>query len=153
MATPLPAGLVQQAILDRLRAAHALTDRLARSSSGVPGIYDRLPQAARFPCVEVGAFVAVPQDTYGSRWDPHLGANITGQVKVLSTWPGDREAWDLQGLIAAELDYPDPALVIAGYGSVECWVEETGPPYTEELGTGLTVRHLPAVLRVLIHEL
>jgi hypothetical protein len=143
-----PLAAVQQAIYQRLAGDSALVAALAASPSHGAGIYDEPPAGARCPYLQLEGFLATPRATYGRGVTG--GAEVSGQVKVVSTYPGDREAEVLADQVMALLNYPAAPLLVTDWPDCETWVESVGPLYTELVGS-VVVRHLPIIVRVQVY--
>lgn len=139
---PLAMVAIQEAILARLRGDAALLAIVAKR------IVSRIPTGCRFPLVEVGLPFQVPWNTYGP---DGRGANVTIQVKAISDAPHDGELHAIVQRVQALFDDPPIPLVVWGYPSVACSIDEIGPTFSEQIG-GTEVRHLPAIVRVIVHE-
>jgi hypothetical protein len=150
MAPTSPLGPVQRALYGVLVHEAALVAKLAPSPTGGPGISDQPQPNARYPRLELGGFFAVAAPCYGPRSAAKWGWIVTGQVKALSTYPGEAQGQDLLADVVALLHFGSPALTVAGYADVECAV--TLEPSYPETVNNVIVRHFPATVRVELHE-
>lgn len=151
MPPAMPFVAVQRALYERLIGDAQLVAALAPSATGAAGVYDQPLPNAKFPRLELGGFTGTPSNLLGPYDTQKWGCRITGQVKVLSTYPGDAEAMTIAGHVLRLLAHPERRLVIAGFADVECWISAQGPVYTELLGS-VIVRHLPTIVEVELHE-
>lgn len=152
MTSPLaPIGAIQHALYDLLCGDATLVAMLAPTATGAPGITDTARPGAAYPRLEIGAFHAVPAHRYGPRSGPKYGWEVSGQVKGLSTYPGNAELHAIIARVTDLLTEPTTALTVTGFPDVACRVTDVGPEYTENVGSVL-VRHLPVIVQVDVHE-
>lgn len=150
MAPSSPLRPVQQAIYTVLATDVALVAKLATSPTGGPGISDQPQPNARYPRIELGGFSAVPDHCMGPRSGPKWGWQVTGQVKVLSTYPGEAQGQDLLNDVVDLLHFGSPPLAVTGYTDVTCSL--TLEPSYPETVNNVIVRHFPATVRVELHQ-
>ena len=139
---PLALAAIQEAILARLRGDAPLLAIVAKR------IVSRIPPGCRFPLVEVGLPVQIPWNTYGP---DGRGANVTIQVKAISDLAHDGELHAIVQRVQALFDDPPTPLQVWGYQTAACSIDTLGPPYGEPVGGG-EIRHLPVIVRVIVHE-
>ncbi len=106
-------------------------------------------QGAVRPYLIVGEATELPFNTMGPSAAPKWGSDCTVQIKAVVQGPSDFPG--LQILSAVKSALEGRSLSVAGFGSA--WVElESAPGVLRELVSGITVRHLPAIYRVRVHE-
>jgi len=150
MAPASPLAPVQRAIYTVLANDATLVAQLARAPNGGPGISDQPQPNAAFPRVEIGGFSALPMNCMGPRTGAKWGWQVSGQVKALSTAPGELEGQTILAHVVRLLHFPATMLAVGGYMDVECQV--TLEPSYPEVVNNVIVRHFPAIVRVELHE-
>lgn len=152
MAAPFALPGILAAFRSALVADATLTAKLAVFAAGFgtgPGIYSEsgVPPKAGFPYLTIGAPTEMPFDTMGDA--AARGSTCTIQVKALSARMHDDEALAIMGDVKRILDEAD--LPIAGYGSVQIQCELV-PDLFVEVVRDVTIRHLPMIFRVYVHQ-
>lgn len=159
----MPSEVVLAKIVPALKAlltAHApLVALIGKrpTDATAPAVYDDngVPQAAIagttwLPYVTVGAGTQVPyEETMGTEADPIHGWNCTVQVQAFGRVV-ESEIFAIANEIAKVL-YRGRDLALTGYQSA--WIDEfTVQPSLATLAGGVTVRQVPAIVRVLCHD-
>lgn len=143
---------VIEAMRALLVADATLTALLAVYAPGFgsgPGIYSEngVPPKAAFPYLTIGAPTEVPFDTMGEV--SARGSNCTIQVKAFSAKMRDDEAFALGKEVLRVLD--EATITVSGYGSAVCEREIVPDVFAEVVG-GVTIRQLPIIFRVHVHQ-
>ncbi len=114
-----------------------------------PGMYNEggVPPKAAFPYLTVGAATEVPFDTMGPT--NARGSQCTIQWKAFSAKMRDDEVYTIAGHVKRILD--ECVLTISGYGSTDCHFDFV-PDLLQELVGGVTIRQLPMIFRVYVHQ-
>lgn len=151
-AAPFAIPRVVEAMRDKLEVDTVLAGLLATYASGFgsgPGIYSEngVPPKAAFPYLTIGAPTEAPFDTMGD--GNARGSNCTIQVKAISAKMRDDEAYSIMAVVKELLD--EAVLTISGYASVVCEFDFVPDLFTEVV-SGVTVRHLPMIFRVYVHQ-
>jgi hypothetical protein len=152
MAAPFAIPAVLQALRAALVADGTLTALLAPFAPGFgtgAGVYSEngVPPKAAFPYLTVGAPTEVRFDTMGD--GNARGSNCTIQVKAFSAKMRDDEALAIMAEVKRVLDEAD--LSVSGYGSAVCEFDIVPDLFVEVVG-GVTIRQLPMIFRVYVHQ-
>lgn len=140
---------VMTALVGKLSADATLVALLAPAPDAGAGIYNEVYEGAKRPYIVVDGGTEVPFNTLGTLGAAKWGGNTTVQVKAITEGAGDAEGLAILSRAKTVLD--GQPMTVPGFPTVIVEWDSLQPSFTEVVA-GANVRHVPAIVRVLVHE-